>query len=371
MSEKNKKNKTAKRKPDIFRIATFGIGVVIVVVLAVTIVTILVKESGKEPTQELAGVDSEFVESEDISEDNLSNQSNENVGVPNSETGSGSETENESENTEVSEETTDEESDVDSETTEEDTTEASDSSIEEPESSEGLNSEIQIDLSDPAAIAANWETIPAGTVISASSIDFNNLSQYFVAYEISDEVFAFINGKSYQENPNVGLDDLRYLKLLHYNFNHELQVGELIVAADLQSDFIGIFTELFVAEYEIQSMYLPDNYWTGDPTTTDSASIDVNNTSCFMYRPATGSGNLSKHAYGRAIDINPQQNPYVSYTSGSPVWYHENANDYIDRTTGLPHVITEEDICYQIFTKYGFTWGGAWTNIKDYQHFQK
>lgn len=246
---------------------------------------------------------------------------------------------------------------------------------EEPVSEENIETEevnnSQIDLSDPASVVANWETIPAGTVIGRDGVDFNNLSQYFVAYEISDEVLAFINGKSYQENPNVGLGNLRYMKLLHYNFNHELQVGELIVAADLQSDFIGVFTELFAAEYEIQSMYLPDNYWTGDPTSTDSASIDVNNTSCFMYRPATGSGKLSKHAYGRAIDINPQQNPYVSYTSGSPVWSHENANDYIDRTTGLPHVITEEDICYQIFTKYGFTWGGSWANIKDYQHFQK
>ncbi|MBQ7833035.1 MAG: M15 family metallopeptidase [Lachnospiraceae bacterium] len=228
-----------------------------------------------------------------------------------------------------------------------------------------------IDLSDPASVVANWELIPAGTVISRESIDFDNIGQYFIMYEISEEVYGFINNKSYRENPNVGLGDLRYFKLLHYNFNHELQVGELIVAADLQSDFIGIFTELFVAEYEIQSMYLPDNYWTGDPTSTDSASIDVNNTSCFMYRPATGSGKLSKHSYGRAIDINPQQNPYVSYTSGSPVWSHENANDYIDRTTGLPHVITEEDICYQIFIKYGFTWGGSWANIKDYQHFQK
>ena len=26
---------------------------------------------------------------------------------------------------------------------------------------------------------------------------------------------------------------------------------------------------------------------------------------------------------------------------------------------------------YQIFIKYGFTWGGSWANIKDYQHFQK
>ncbi len=303
MSEKNKK---PKRTPDIFRIVTYSLVAVIVIVLTITIVTILVKESGKEPVEEMASIEAESLESENVTE------------------------------------------------------EATEPSEEDPTSD-----------TEPAVIIANWETIPAGTVIDAADIDFNNLSQYFVAYEISDTVYNYINGRSYQENPNVGLDDLRYMKLLHYNFNHELQVGELIVAADLQADFIGIFMELFQAEYEIQSMYLPDRYWTGDPTTTDSASIDVNNTSCFMYRPATGSGNLSRHAYGCAIDINPQQNPYVSYRTGSPVWEHENANDYIDRTTGLPHVITEEDICYQIFIKYGFEWGGAWTNIKDYQHFEK
>lgn len=220
-------------------------------------------------------------------------------------------------------------------------------------------------------ILNDWQGIPAGTVLDSQYIDYEQTNLYFATYEIPDEVFTFINGKSYQENPDVSLEDLRYLKVLHYNFNHELQVGELIVAKDLQEDFIGIFRELYEAEYEIQSLYLPDNYWTGDPTDTDTASIDVNNSSCFMYRPVTGGSKLSMHSYGRAIDINPQQNPYVSYRTGSPVWDHENANDYIDRTTGLAHMITKEDICYQIFTKYGFEWGGSWEYIKDYQHFEK
>ena len=344
---KNKIKKISKRKLNIYRCMSAGLGLVILIISAVIILTVFIKRTSREPvdnylvsqaiTQLLIEIETkEYVEdeafiAEDISEENMY---------------------------------------VESEVLAENEDDASEDIITEDVSEEDADTN-QIDLSDPASVTANWEIIPAGTIIDASVIDFNNLSQYFVAYEISDEVFSFINEKSYQENPDVALSDLRYMKLLHYNFNHELQVGELIVAADLQSDFIGIFTELFQAEYEIQSMYLPDNYWTGDPTSTDSASIDVNNTSCFMYRPATGSGNLSKHAYGRAIDINPQQNPYVSYTSGSPKWSHENANDYIDRTTGLPHVITEEDICYQVFTKYGFTWGGSWANVKDYQHFQK
>lgn len=365
MSQENKKNKNLKRKPNIIRIATCCIGGVIVLVLEVTIITFFIKKSGQESSEEQVNINTGFVGNENILEDNLSNINDEPEEV------SEEPTEFVEEESITDSENVEEESISDNESIEGETTEDSDGSLEEAEISAETTSDAQLDLSDPAAIVTNWETIPAGTVIDAASIDFNNLSQYFVAYEISDEVYNYINGKSYQENPDVGLGDLRYFKLLHYNFNHELQVGELIVAADLQSDYIGIFTELFAAEYEIQSMYLPDRYWTGDPTTTDSASIDVNNTSCFMYRPATGSGKLSRHSYGRAIDINPQQNPYVSYTSGSPVWSHENANDYIDRTTGLPHVITEEDICYQIFMKYGFTWGGAWTNIKDYQHFQK
>ena len=49
----------------------------------------------------------------------------------------------------------------------------------------------------------------------------------------------------------------------------------------------------------------------------------------------------------------------------------ENANDYIDRSCGDPHVIVQGDTCYNIFTKYGFSWGGLWSNPIDYQHFEK
>lgn len=74
----------------------------------------------------------------------------------------------------------------------------------------------------------------------------------------------------------------------------------------------------------------------------------------------------------RAIDLNPQQNPYVWYnSSGQASWSHQNANAYIDRSCGDPHVIVQGDTCYNIFTKYGFSWGGLWGNPIDYQHFEK
>lgn len=212
-----------------------------------------------------------------------------------------------------------------------------------------------------------------GTVLSEEELDFDNLDQYFMAWEIEegDNLYERINGKSYKKNDYVPLESLRYLKMPHYNFDGQVQVGEMIVSEDILEDVFAIFKELFQAKYQIQSMYLVDNYWTGDPDTTDSASIDVNNTSAFCFRMATGSGHLSNHAYGKAIDINPQQNPYVSYSTGKPKWAHSNADPYIDRTTGLPHVITHEDLAFKLFTERGFRWGGDWNNPKDYQHFDK
>lgn len=240
---------------------------------------------------------------------------------------------------------------------------------------EAAEEEAQQAIED--AIEASTEVdvtaVSAGTVCSADDVDFSNLSDYFVSSEIQvgDAVYNRIYGRSYVDNPNIGLSDLRYLKLLHYNFDHEIQVGELIVNVAIADDICAIFQTLFENEYEIYSMYLIDDFWTGDGGSSDTASIDVNNTSAFCYRTVTGGSSLSNHAYGFAIDINPQQNPYVSYSSGSPYWYHSNANDYIDRTTGYEHMITHDDLCYQLFTvQYGFEWGGDWSNPKDYQHFE-
>ncbi len=213
----------------------------------------------------------------------------------------------------------------------------------------------------------------AGTVIDSDKIDRDNLSQYFTSQTIEegDSVYDRIYGQSYVDNDNIDLDDLRYLKMLHVNFDGEYQVGEMIVNEDVASDVLEIFEILCAEGYEIYSMYLIDDFWAGDPDDSDWYSIDANNTSCFCYRTATGSGNLSKHALGRAIDINPQQNPYVTYDSDGDAHYsHDNASAYVyDRYTG-DHMITIYDRAYELFDDYGWSWGGNWSSPKDYQHFQ-
>ena len=225
----------------------------------------------------------------------------------------------------------------------------------------------------PDGMLDSISDLPAGKVISADKIDTSNLGRYFTSHEIvkDDAVYNRINGKSYKKNDNIGLSSLRYLKMLHVNFNGDYQVGEMIVNKKVASDVMDIFRNLCENRYQIYSMYLIDNFWAGTGSKSDYASIDANNTSAFCYRAATGGGNLSKHALGLAIDINPQQNPYVTYKDGKPHYSHDNAKDYVEnRSSDTPHVITKSDRAYKLFREKGWTWGGSWTSPKDYQHFQ-
>lgn len=214
--------------------------------------------------------------------------------------------------------------------------------------------------------------IETGTVLDPVRVDLTQAAQYFTVNEIDEEILQYINGKSYVKNDNIRLDELRYLKLLHYNYDHEIQVGELIVNAKIAEDCREVFQELFREEYEIESMYLVDKFWTGDSVDSDTNSIEHNNTSAFNYRIVPNTDRLSNHAAGFAIDVNPMQNPYVKYNSdGSFAKYYKDMEKYTDRAPKKKHMISHDDVCFQIFEKHGFTWGGDWNSSKDYQHFEK
>ncbi len=211
----------------------------------------------------------------------------------------------------------------------------------------------------------------------------------FYYEELTDEVKARITGISYpitEEEadslavPAVNLvsdpatlqisyDDLRYLKVLYYDFDGNVQEGELICNAFIAEDLKEIFYELYCNQYPIESIRLIDDY-NGD----DTASMEANNTSCFNYRVVDGTTSLSKHALGCAIDINPFYNPYVVFDktgNGQDYISPKGSEIYADRSKDFAYKIDEQDLCYRLFKEHGFTWGGNWNSCKDYQHFQK
>lgn len=225
-------------------------------------------------------------------------------------------------------------------------------------------------LFEPKGVSQkDWEV---GQVLKETEIDREKVKTYFTVEEISKEMAQEMTGKSYRENANIALSDLRYLRVLHYNFNHEIQVGELVVNQAIAKDCQEIFLELFQQEYEIRSMYRIDRYYKQEGAAdADCASINEDNTSGFNYRNVNGTKVLSQHAYGCAIDINPMENPTMAESRETAIQKYLYWNTYSNRTTKQEHMISRGDICYEIFIKHGFIWGGEWEGAPDYQHFEK
>ena len=215
----------------------------------------------------------------------------------------------------------------------------------------------------------------AGDIIADSAFDHNDPGKYFAAREIvpGDPVYLRIYGRSYQENDYISLADLRYLRMVHYNFDGRIQVGEMIVNVQIADDVLFIFRELFQRGYQIRKMHLIDDYWTGEGVSSDAASVTDDNTSCFCFRRAANTDTLSRHALGLAIDLNPLENPFLTFDEdGNVNILPEEGTPYaFDRSPDIPHVITESDDAYILFSERGFNWGGHWSSPIDYQHFER
>ena len=210
----------------------------------------------------------------------------------------------------------------------------------------------------------NWN---AGKIVTTSSVKKYGENKVFISTEITDKIYDRIYGKSYKINCTVPLNDLCYLKILHYDINGDIRIGEIICNKSIEQDLIAIFKELYKAKYPIEKMILIDEY-----NADDEASMKDNNSSSFNYRMITNGKKLSKHALGLAIDINPLYNPYVKILDNGQIQVEpHNAQPYIDRTKKFNYKIDTLDLCYKLFKQYNFEWGGDWKTIKDYQHFEK
>lgn len=191
-------------------------------------------------------------------------------------------------------------------------------------------------------------------------------SESFTISPITDEIFARIKGKSFGSDCTIPRSSLRYLQVLHYDGRDSVRIGELICNKAIAPKLIDIFRKLYHARYPIEKMRLIDDY-----NADDEASMADNNTSCFNFRKVEGSKNLSNHARGMAIDLNPLYNPFVRKRANGTLHVSpENGRPYANRTTQSPYpLINTSDLAYRLFTKAGFRWGGNWRSYKDYQHF--
>ncbi len=154
--------------------------------------------------------------------------------------------------------------------------------------------------------------------------------------------------------------DLRLVRITHWGFDGRARPGELVVHATEAERIRHVFADLFGAQFPIEQVRLVDEFG-GD----DDRSMAANNTSGFNCRRAYGSTRWSQHAYGRALDINPVQNPYV--TGGGAV-LPPAGREFVRRDGSRQGLITARGPVVTAFARVGWRWGGAWSN-PDYQHF--
>jgi D-alanyl-D-alanine carboxypeptidase len=169
-----------------------------------------------------------------------------------------------------------------------------------------------------------------------------------------------MTGVSWRPGCPVGLRDLRVVTARHWGFDGREHTGRIVVHRDVASDVASVLRRLHAARFPIRRMVPVDAY-----RASDFRSIEADNTSAFNCRYVEGTSRWSEHAYGRAIDFNPIENPYVSGGRTS----HRASVPYVDRTPCRRGMACPGNVAVRAFEAIGWGWGGTWSGVKDFQHF--
>jgi hypothetical protein len=182
----------------------------------------------------------------------------------------------------------------------------------------------------------------------------------FVARHLSPAVRKRITGVSWHSGCPVSRARLRYLRIAYHGFDGRVHTGEMIANRSAVRPLKRAFASLYRSRFPIRRMRLVDAYGG-----SDYRSIEADNTSAFNCRRATGQSRWSEHALGRALDINPIENPYVANGRTS----HPASRRYLDRSRHRRGMAYAGGALVRAFNRIGWGWGGTWSNPTDYQHF--
>ena len=157
-------------------------------------------------------------------------------------------------------------------------------------------------------------------------------------------------------------NELRRVRLSYWGFDRRAHVGTLVMHAEVVGDLRRVFARLYAARFPIRRMRMVDVYGG-----SDRRSMAADNTSAFNCRFASAPGprRWSAHAYGKAIDVNPVENPYISGGRVSP----PAGAAFRDRSRVRPGMAVRGGVLVRAFASVGWSWGGRWSGSPDYQHF--
>jgi hypothetical protein len=170
-----------------------------------------------------------------------------------------------------------------------------------------------------------------------------------------------MTGLSWNPGCPVGLSELRLVRARHWGFDGRARTGRIVVHRDVAKDVLTVFRRLYAARFPIRRMVPVDAYGA-----SDFRSIEADNTSAFNCRVVDGTSRWSEHAYGRAIDLNPIENPYVTSRGTTS---HRRSRAFLRRSPYRTGMAVEGGVVVRAFAAVGWSWGGRWAGARDYQHF--
>ena len=177
---------------------------------------------------------------------------------------------------------------------------------------------------------------------------------------VSPAPAAVVDRSTWEPDCPVARDGLAWLRLTFWGFDARRHTGELLVNAAAAEDLDQVFRRLWEARFPLEQVLIVRSLDEEAPPTGDG-----NGTGSFVCRATTGGTSFSQHAYGLAIDVNTFQNPYLSDGLVLP----ERASAYLARDRVRPGMITADGPVVAAFRAIGWSWGGDWTTLSDYQHF--
>ena len=180
---------------------------------------------------------------------------------------------------------------------------------------------------------------------------------------IIDSQMTFEEAISGTNAPQDIINQLVLIDVEYYSTDNKLHRGQLLLNKSIEKDIVAIFDTIKSIRFPI-AQAIPVVAYDWD----DNRSMAANNTYSFSYRKVAGTNNLSRHAEGKAVDINPVFNPLIwkSPNENRPV-QPENAkyDKTVPGTLYLEHPVVKE------FIKRKFTWGYNFSRYYDIHHFHK
>jgi hypothetical protein len=170
-----------------------------------------------------------------------------------------------------------------------------------------------------------------------------------------------MKGKSWHRGCPVPIRRLRLIKVSFHGFDGDRHIGRLVANKDAVKVIVRALGAMYRKGFKIHRMKLVDRY-----DGSDKRSMRADNTSAFNCRRVAGTNSWSQHAYGRAIDINPVENPFVS-SEGTV--QPRRGRRYANRRRHDKGMIHARGAAVGTFARAGWGWGGSWHSSKDYQHF--